>query len=355
MKIKLSNIATVLLLTMVGALPVLAATPSGAPAPLDKTLSAATAPGTKTAISPAQAASVLDRFRMYSGPRTPEALMALFAAPVTTAIHQQPEIALSDGATMVKITMEVGSPGNKSPNVALKDAQLISFKHINAEKWEIEAIPAVGTWASSLILLTDSESREIPLTAAPRLPAGTDLSKKGFIAFLGGTKTAGRPLLDLNDDGRRDYLDDYIFTANYLVGRDSAATVPEANQVAESQPPTNDQQFNAEGHDTVQTSAGEILTPDQGLYVQTPTAGQGPASSVSTAVQIPSQSGSTTGSIPSSNVSNADAPALIKLAPGVEPNTNVHNVNNRNQRARGLQKSTVPGPNVPPAAVPPTQ
>lgn len=351
MKIKFLNIAAALLLTTAGTLPVLAATPAGTSVPLDKTVPAATVSKTQTSTSPAAATSVLERFRMHSGPRTPETLMALFYAPFAVSILQQPEIALSDGATMAKVTVEISSSGNKAPNVSMKDAQLIFLKHIDGEKWEITAIPAVGTWSSSCVLLTDSGSREFPLTVAPRLAPGTDLSEKGFIAFLGGAKASGRLPLDLNDDGRRDYLDDYIFTANYLVGKNSAVTVAEADQAAVSPPSTNDQQFNTDGQDTVQSYETPVVSPDEGLSIQSSPVVQG-SSSVYITVPNSGPKAPAAGSSPFSNTSKTDAPAPINLAPGLEPSTNVHNLNNRNQRARELQRSTAPASNVTPAAVP---
>jgi hypothetical protein len=51
------------------------------------------------------------------------------------------------------------------------------------------------------------------------------LSKRGavteedFKLFLKDRGTLKSPKYDLNGDGKRDYLDDYIFTANYIVAR----------------------------------------------------------------------------------------------------------------------------------------
>ena len=365
---KIVNIAAMLILTQIGTLPVLAASPVGSPTPLDKTFSAATAPGTQTAKSSVQVTSVLERFRTYSGPRTPAALMALFATPVTAVtIHQQPEVALSDGASMVKITIDVGSQESKSPNVAFNDAQLISLMHDRAGKWDVEALPSVGTWNASLILLTDSGSREVPLTVAPRLPAGIDLSEKGFVAYLGGAKASARPLLDLNNDGRRDYLDDYIFTANYLVGTSTAANVPDTVQVSDSQTPTSDWTPQSPVQDTVQTPEPQDSVSDQGSYSQitgtslSPNSqsspnGQG-TSAVSTAGPVPAKATPTAAPSSYSNTSTAGGPVTIKLAPEVVPSSDPHNLNNRNQRARDLKRSKAPAAasEAPAAAVPPVQ
>jgi hypothetical protein len=182
-------------------------------------------------------------------------LTALFAAPETAVIRQQPEVALSDGITTMKISIARGSQNNIAPNVAFEGAKLISLKQNNGDEWDIEALPAVGTWKVTLILQADAITREIPLTVAPALPAGTDLSKKGFIAFLGGTTASSQPLLDLNNDGRRDYLDDYIFTANYLANQRLAVVIPASDQPIENQTPTIDQPSEAQMPNTGAESA----------------------------------------------------------------------------------------------------
>lgn len=238
MKNYFRHVAIALLLTPFVTLPVQADLQSGTSEQLKNELSTTTTPSTKDAKSTTPDASVLERFRTHNGSRTPLTLTALFAAPETAAIRQLPEVALSDGITTMKISIARGSQNNIAPNVAFEGAKLISLKQNNGDEWDIEALPAAGTWKVSLLLQTDSITREIPLTVAPALPAGTDFSEKGFIAFLGGPTPPSQPLLDLNNDGRRDYLDDYIFTANYLVNLRLAADIPNAAQPTESQIPT---------------------------------------------------------------------------------------------------------------------
>jgi hypothetical protein len=69
-------------------------------------------------------------------------------------------------------------------------------------------------------MLLGGVTREFPLTVAPKVQV--DLIKPGtvseadFALFLKERGTAAAPKSDRNADGRRDYLDEYIFTANYL-------------------------------------------------------------------------------------------------------------------------------------------
>lgn len=209
--------------------------------------------------------SVLEHFRTYTGPRTPAALTALFVPPVADSLRQKPEIALSDGVTKIKITLAADSRDSKAANVAFNGAQLIALTRSNANEWDIEALPAAGSLNVSLILLTDAGTREIPLAVAPAVPAGTDLSEKGFIAFLGGPKAPARPLLDLNKDGQRDYVDDYIFTANYLVRTRPAADGPGAAQPLDSQPLSSDE-TPAQQH----PGAGQAAGPPVSVGSQSP-------------------------------------------------------------------------------------
>jgi len=244
MNLSLVYASSFILLTLLSAQPVRAAAPPVQPVTIEKprTVPAApvTTPAPATAV-PAPAASVLERFRAYKGPRTPAALKALFAAPVAADTLQKPLIALSDGATTVEITISVATPDSKAPNVAVSGARLVSLKRSKANDWNIEARPDIGALNASLILLSGTGTREIPLIVAPTVSKETDLTELGFVAFLRDTVTTKQPLFDLNDDGRHDYVDDYIFTANYLARPHTAATDPVADQPVDTPPVSADE------------------------------------------------------------------------------------------------------------------
>ena len=199
--------------------------------------------------------SILERFRTYSGKRTPTALSDLFTAPVSSRIRQQPEIALSSGAVSVSITLMLSTQESSAPNFAINGAQLLSQRQNQKGEWLIEALLETGTWKADLIVLNNSTTLEFPLVVAPPLPAETDLTEKGFIAFLGGREPAAEPLRDLNDDGRRDYLDEYIFTANYLVRKNSGVPDP-----AGESPATIEEQMGGQGYNPQEPVAG--TSPD---------------------------------------------------------------------------------------------
>jgi len=200
---------------------------------------------------------VLERFRTYTGPRTPAALRALFAQSPVSGIRQQPAIALSDGASTVTIVAAVSLPKDTALNLATNGARMISYERLPKGELQVVALPEVGIWKAELIVLTDSTTLEIPITIAPPLPVETDLSEKGFTSFLGGKIPGKQPLLDLNGDGQRNYLDDYIFTANYL------ARLRAGSHGAEKQAPVEPEEANLNQIDDLQNTDTSLAPESQ--------------------------------------------------------------------------------------------
>lgn len=165
---------------------------------------------------------VLERFRTQQGAKTPATLTALFDVSAARGIRQEPPVALSDGSTKVKLSVELTS-GKAAPSFAVDNASVVSVTRNGAATWVVEALPAKGVATATVILLQNGVMTEIPLTVAPPLPGEAKLGTAGaltvtdFTRFLGERGTKAAPKYDLNHDGVRDYVDDYIFTANYLV------------------------------------------------------------------------------------------------------------------------------------------
>ncbi|RII28228.1 MAG: hypothetical protein CXR30_13540 [Geobacter sp.] len=153
--------------------------------------------------------SVLDRFRSYTGEKSPAILMSLFKKDVAPSIHQEPLVALSDGIMKIKVHVALSSSDDKSPNFALNGANLVSLKRGEAQgSWLIEALPHANTLKAGLTILDGSEVTEFPFTVAPPIK-DVATNEAGFAAFL--QKPA-----DLNKDGKFDYIDEFIYTANYV-------------------------------------------------------------------------------------------------------------------------------------------
>ena len=157
--------------------------------------------------------SMLERFRVYQGEKSPTILTTLFKTEVAPIISQEPSVVLSDGKTTVKIIVSLSSQDGKSLNFALNGSKLISLKKDEeSDRWIIEALPQANTYNASLTIRNGNDVTEYPLTVAPFIKSVT-INSTDFTAFL---KNHGKAA-DLNGDGRHDYIDDFIYTANYIV------------------------------------------------------------------------------------------------------------------------------------------
>jgi hypothetical protein len=171
-----------------------------------------------------QARSILEQFRLFKGERTRKNLIALFNSAPGASFRQDPPIFLADGKGSVRVTISRVAPG-KVPSFTFRSARCVSFRKVSETEWLVEAKPDKGVLKAGIMLLDDGKPREIPLTVARK--ARVDLINPGkvseadFALFLKQRGTKRAPRFDLNGDGKRDYQDDYIFTANYLFARES--------------------------------------------------------------------------------------------------------------------------------------
>ncbi len=167
--------------------------------------------------------SVSEKIRTSSEKLTMEKLLALYALPKELPYTQTPAVVLSDGKAGVRLTVRLGGDGKETPSFALKHAKLLSLQQGEGGEWFIEALPVVNTNEAVLTVSLEASSIRIPLTVAQPLNGRSlgdlkVLSEKTFPLFLKERGTKEAPRYDLNGDGKRDYLDDYIFSANYLAG-----------------------------------------------------------------------------------------------------------------------------------------
>jgi hypothetical protein len=173
--------------------------------------------------------SVLDRFRDFKGEKTPEALMALFS-PQKEQAKQDPPIVLSNGKATVKIVLELDSKG-ESNNFLLDGVNLVSLKNKEKNFWIVELLPDPRAYEATISVPWKKEWHVIPLTTAPPMDVNIDrsatrLTEADFKVYLKTKGTIKEPRFDLNGDGVRNYIDDYIFTANYLSQRSEVTMKP---------------------------------------------------------------------------------------------------------------------------------
>jgi hypothetical protein len=168
---------------------------------------------------------ISDRFKQYSGSKKLSDVAALFDKNVAQSISQNPKIVISNGTNNAILTIDIPSRISASPNFAVNGGTLVSFKQDKQQKgrWLVEVLPETGSVKVSVTIIVGAEQFEYPLTIAPPIKTALTLDEKGWNIFIKETGTAIAPLHDLNNDGVRDYLDEYILAANILTAKSTSA------------------------------------------------------------------------------------------------------------------------------------
>ena len=172
--------------------------------------------------------SVVQKFRGFRGNGTREEYVALFSRPEHAECRQEPPVCLSDGNSTARLIFDGPGNGGASPNFAFSGARVVSMRRGGGSSWIVEVRPEKGVNQATVTVLVDNVPKKCPVTVAQPLEmlggsGGLKPDEKGFAVFLQQRGTEKSPLYDLNRDGKRDYLDDYIFTANYLAAAEKVA------------------------------------------------------------------------------------------------------------------------------------
>jgi hypothetical protein len=179
--------------------------------------------------------SVLERFRLFQGERSAKKLTALFDPPPGASFRQEPPIVIADGKGTARVSIGQVA-GDKTPNFTFSSARYVSFHRVSGREWLVEAKPEQGVSSAEIVILCGGKVRRIPLTVTPAarvdITAPGTVTEADFEIFLKERGSASAPKYDLNGDGKRDYLDDYIFTANYLLAteKEKAKATAEAKK-----------------------------------------------------------------------------------------------------------------------------
>ncbi|MBU5614847.1 cohesin domain-containing protein [Geomonas azotofigens] len=168
---------------------------------------------------PVALTSVLDRFKAFQGERTPANLVALFRQDAPVSYSQLPPVAIADGKSTVTLVIGMAT-GDVTPSFTFSGCTYVSHRRTEAG-WEIQARPKRDVVQAAVTMLYNGLRQEFPLTVAPKVALvpgkSRPVKESDFERFLKERGTPTRPRYDLNKDGRRDYVDDYIYAANYLV------------------------------------------------------------------------------------------------------------------------------------------
>lgn len=164
---------------------------------------------------------ILDRFKQFNGSKTLPAMVALFEKKVAQTIHQEPAILLSDGHSKATLTVDIPARINSSPNFAVNGGTLVSFKQDKQSRgrWIVEVLPDSGSIKVTVTIIARAEEFDFPLTVTPPVKTALTLDKSGWDRFLNEVGTAPAPKHDFNNDGVRDYMDEFIFVANSLLNK----------------------------------------------------------------------------------------------------------------------------------------
>jgi hypothetical protein len=143
-------------------------------------------------------------------------MLALFDRPVAPELRQEPPIAVSDGSTGVRIYANLPKGSGSSPNFRLSDVKLVSLERDDETgALVLNVLPVKNGIKAAVTILTDQTIVTFPLTLIPSQAEGT-MQEAAFITFLKDTGIQ-MPKFDLNSDGIHDYLDDFIYTGQYLI------------------------------------------------------------------------------------------------------------------------------------------
>jgi len=162
--------------------------------------------------------STVQLFKDFKGEKSSKSLIPLFAEVAPPDFKQEPPIAFADGKTSLKITLELKQVGSESPKFLLQGANVkkLSGQGEGTITWTIEAVPKKDAVEAVLTVIDGQTVMDFPLTITPGidplLTKAKALSEADFVAYL------AKPLkFDLNNDGKFDAVDDFIYTANFIV------------------------------------------------------------------------------------------------------------------------------------------
>lgn len=167
--------------------------------------------------------SVLERMKGYTGERTATALLGLFNTVAGQEVRQEPQIVVSDGKNRVTLYVGLPLPLKNSPVFSFQNASMVALEQAENGSWMIEVIPRKNSLEARITVGFDGSEISWPLAVVP--PIDPELLKlngsteAAFTRFLNQRGSDRDPRLDLNKDGKFDYLDDYLFAAHYLAAR----------------------------------------------------------------------------------------------------------------------------------------
>jgi hypothetical protein len=165
--------------------------------------------------------SILKRFLDYEGERTPQALIELFQHVSAHGITQAPEIAISDGVSKIRVIID--DVGDQQPSFAFRNAKLVRDGRDGNGGWFIDILPKKGVDEVAIVIFCGDIQVVMPLTVARLREVDLDgksgLTEADFTHYLNLPPRGAISRAQDDRDGAAGAVEDYIFTANYIIAK----------------------------------------------------------------------------------------------------------------------------------------
>ncbi|KIH76493.1 hypothetical protein SAMN05660860_01597 [Geoalkalibacter ferrihydriticus] len=152
-----------------------------------------------------------------------DARLDLVRKPVGDRVQQQPAVAVADGETSLYLHFPT-LDGSESPNLVLSDLRMQRLSKEEG-RWVLEAVPHNDIWEAKVFVIGQGKMWQVPVVVTPLRDIDFDgngrIDAADYRLFRQGDPFDAQ--FDLNGDGVRDVIDEFIFLANYLLSTDAQA------------------------------------------------------------------------------------------------------------------------------------
>lgn len=164
----------------------------------------------------------LDRLRQAQGDGSLVARLNIIRSSGSNQVRQEPAIAWSDANTPVQLAF-LAHAGSDAPNLALTNLRLRRLYRASDGRWVLDAQVHENVWEARVFVMGQGKTLSVPVVVAPRVAIDFNddgrIDEADYRLLLDALKNDD-PAFDLNADGATDYIDEYIFLANYLLIKD---------------------------------------------------------------------------------------------------------------------------------------
>lgn len=159
--------------------------------------------------------SVLNLFKDFRGTKSKDNFLSIFEQASYQGVKQTPKVVIADGKNIVTVSVDSMRLAG-SPSFILNGGELVAFS-TEDDKYNFDILPKENALEVSITVMVKNDIMIIPLVVTPKLNPKF-LSKKKFDEKTLDLFLQEKNVIksDVNGDGIRDYIDEYIYTANYM-------------------------------------------------------------------------------------------------------------------------------------------